>query len=139
MRLRVGLVGGFIGLFIFVVHPRIGRKNLLIGFLDIVYSSKVPGVGPNEFCWKPTRSRHFEVSNFYLSFYPPTFYFPWRLVWQSKVSPRVAFFSWSTSLGKILTIDNIRKRHIIVLDWCYMCKRCEESVDHLLLYYPNSF
>ena len=30
-RLCVGLMGGFIGIFIFIVHLRIGRKILLIG------------------------------------------------------------------------------------------------------------
>ena len=40
---------------------------------------------------------------------------------------------------KIFTIDNLCKKGIIVLDWCYMCKRCEESVDHLLLYCPIAF
>ena len=43
--------------------------------------------------------------------------------------------SWFASLGKILTTDNLHKRRVIVLDWCYMCKRCEKSVDHLLLHY----
>ena len=56
------------------------------------------------------------------------------MIWQSKVPPRVAFFSWSASLGKILTTDNLRKRRVLVLDWCFMCKRCGESVDHLLLH-----
>ena len=83
--------------------------------MDIVYSSKVRGVGPNEFCWKPTRSRHFEVSNFYLSFYPPTFYFPWRLVWQLKVPPRVAFFSWSTSLVEFLQLITFAKGALLFL------------------------
>uniref|UniRef100_A0A7N2LMD8 Cyclin-like domain-containing protein n=1 Tax=Quercus lobata TaxID=97700 RepID=A0A7N2LMD8_QUELO len=41
--------------------------------------------------------------------------------------------------GKILTTDNFRKRRIIVLDWCYMCKRCGELVDHLLLHCPVAF
>ena len=76
---------------------------------------------------------------FYLSFYPPTLSFRWRLVWQSKVPPRVAFFSWSTSLGKILTTDNLCRRSIIVLDWCYMCQRCGKSVDHLLLHWPIAY
>ena len=57
-------------------------------------------------------------------------------MWQWKVLLRVSFFSWSASFGKILTIDNLCKRHIVVLDWCYMCKRCGESVDHLLLHCP---
>jgi hypothetical protein len=41
----------------------------------------------------------------------------------------VAFFVWSTALRKILAMDNLKKRHVIVVDWCYMCKRSEESVD----------
>ena len=93
-------------------------------FMDMVYSSTVLGLGPDQVCWKPARSRGFEVKGFYLSFYPPSLSFLWKLVWQSKVPPRVAFFSWSASLGKVLTTDNFRKRLIIVLDWCYMCKRC---------------
>ena len=60
--------------------------------------------------------------------------FPWRMIWQSKVPPRVAFFSRSAFLGKILTTDNLRKRHVLVLDWCSMCKNCGESMDHLLLH-----
>ena len=52
------------------------------------------------------------------------------------ICPRVAFFSWSASLGKILTTDNLHKRRVLVLDWCYMCKNCGESMDHLLLHCP---
>ena len=58
------------------------------------------------------------------------------MIWQSKVSPRVAFFAWFASLGKILTTDNLCKRRVLVLDWCYMCKRCGESMDHFLLHCP---
>jgi hypothetical protein len=39
-----------------------------------------------------------------------------------------------TILEKILTLDNPRKRNVIVVDWCYMCKNSEESIDHLLLH-----
>ena len=49
--------------------------------------------------------------------------------------PWVAFSAWFASLG-ILTADNFCKRCVLVLDWCYMCKRCGESVDHLLLLCP---
>ena len=27
----------------------------------------------------------------------------------------------------------------MVLDWCYMCKRCWESVDHLFLHCPIAY
>jgi hypothetical protein len=46
----------------------------------------------------------------------------------------VAFFAWSAALGKILTIDNLGKQHIIVVDRCCMCKRNGESMDYLLLH-----
>ena len=48
--------------------------------------------------------------------------------------PQIAFFSWTAALGKILTADNLRKRHIVLVSWCCMCKADGESVDHLLLH-----
>jgi hypothetical protein len=47
---------------------------------------------------------------------------------------RVSFFVWTAALGKILTVDNLRKRGVLVVGWCCMCKRNGESVDHLLLH-----
>ena len=65
--------------------------------------------------------------------------FPWKVLWCSKIPPRVAFFSWTVALMKILTIDNLWKKEIIMLDWCCMCKRSGESVDLLLLYCPIAY
>ena len=39
---------------------------------------------------------------------------------------RLVFFAWSAALGKILTMDNPRKRHVMVVDWCYICKKSAE-------------
>lgn len=39
------------------------------------------------------------------------------------------------ALGKILSLDNLRKRNTIVVDWCCICKRNGETIDHLLLHY----
>jgi hypothetical protein len=46
----------------------------------------------------------------------------------------VAFFAWTAAHGKILTLDNLRKKRVIVIDRCCMCKMNGESVDHLLLH-----
>ena len=46
---------------------------------------------------------------------------------------------WTITLGNILTIDNLRKQQILILDWCCMCKRNGESVDHLLIYCTIAF
>jgi hypothetical protein len=44
------------------------------------------------------------------------------------------FFCLVGTLGKILTLDNLRRRHVIIINRCCMCKRHEKSVDHLLLH-----
>uniref|UniRef100_A0A2N9GAU4 Reverse transcriptase zinc-binding domain-containing protein n=1 Tax=Fagus sylvatica TaxID=28930 RepID=A0A2N9GAU4_FAGSY len=89
-------------------------------------------------CWKPARSKGFQVKSFYTQLTSPSLgFFPWKSIWKAKVPPRVAFFIWTAAaLGKILTADNLRRRGITVVSWCYMCKADGESVDHLLLHCP---
>ena len=86
-------------------------------------------------CWKPAMGRGFAVRSYYQvltkSFDQS---FPCKTVWKPKVPSRVAFFVWIVVLGNILTIDNLRKRKILFLDWYCMCKRNGESVDHLLIH-----
>jgi hypothetical protein len=60
--------------------------------------------------------------------------FPWKSVWRTQAPSRVVFFPWSAALGKILTVDNFKKRHIIIVDRCCLCKRDVEFVDHCLLH-----
>jgi hypothetical protein len=37
------------------------------------------------------------------------------------------------ALGKILTLDNLRKINVFVVNLCCMCKKSREFIDHLLL------
>jgi hypothetical protein len=46
----------------------------------------------------------------------------------------VTFFAWTAARGKILTIDNLRQRGMIVINRCWLCESDGESVDHLLLH-----
>ena len=48
--------------------------------------------------------------------------FPWKSIWKSKITSRVAFFVCTTAFGKISMIDNLQKRNMWLLDWCYICK-----------------
>jgi hypothetical protein len=58
--------------------------------------------------------------------------FPWGSIWKVK-SPfeRFFFFVWTAALGKILTLYNMRKSRIIVVELCCMCRRTGESIDNL--------
>ena len=85
--------------------------------------------------WVCTTSGLFEVRLYYrmLNSHHGT-NFPWKSIWQSRVPHKVAFFTWLVAQGKILTIDNLRRRRIWLLDWCFMCKKAGESVNHLMLH-----
>ena len=57
-----------------------------------------------------------------------------RVYGDLKFLLKLLLFGWTAVLGKILTIDNLRRCNIIIVDWCCTCKQNEESVDHLLLH-----
>ncbi|GFS36239.1 hypothetical protein Acr_00g0044890 [Actinidia rufa] len=89
----------------------------------------------DKWMWKRQAKGKFTVSTFYHSLTrlgDPTF--PWKGVWVSRVPSKVCFFGWAAARGAILTMDNLRRRKIVVIEWCYMCKRNAESTDHLLIH-----
>jgi len=59
--------------------------------------------------------------------------FSWKSIWRVKLPAMVAFFVWTTALGKILTHDNLRKRNVVI-EWCCIYKKSGESIEHLLLH-----
>ncbi|KAG2729847.1 hypothetical protein I3760_01G267900 [Carya illinoinensis] len=85
--------------------------------------------------WSPNRKGKFSVSSFYeantMQQRPK---FPWKNIWRSKAPTKAAFFVWTAVLGKILTTDNLRRRGLIIVDWCCLCRNNGETVDHLLLH-----
>jgi hypothetical protein len=86
-----------------------------------MYSFKVRYEGEDKICWIHLRRKSFEVKSYYkVSSIPIHSSFPWKSNWKVKVPPRVAFFMWMTTLGKILTLDNLRKMNIIVMEWYYV-------------------
>jgi hypothetical protein len=104
-------------------------------FFEMLYSLKLRYEGEDKICRIPSRRKSFEVKSYYnVSSIPIHSSFPSKSIWKVKVPPRVAFFVWTATLGKILTLDNLRKRNIIVMEWCYMCRNYGESIDHLFLH-----
>ena len=88
-------------------------------------------------CWTPAKGKGFEVSSHYQALLGVcTQSFPWRSIWMQNVPSRVVFFVWTAAFGTVLTIDNLHKKKVLILDWCYMCKSNGESVDLLLQHCP---
>ena len=46
----------------------------------------------------------------------------------------MSFFLWIATRGGILTIDNLVKKNLPLVNWCCLCQCDEEIVDHLLLH-----
>uniref|UniRef100_A0A2N9IJT9 Protein-lysine N-methyltransferase FSB_LOCUS52282 n=1 Tax=Fagus sylvatica TaxID=28930 RepID=A0A2N9IJT9_FAGSY len=108
----------------------------LCSFMDVIYSLQIDGSGVDKLCWNGSKSLGFTVKSYYRCLSPPPSTFPWKSLWKSKVPPRVAFFTWTAVLGKLPTIDNLRRRGMVLVNRCCMCKAAAESDDHLFLHCP---
>jgi len=108
---------------------------MVMSFFEQLYSTRVWHGEVDRAGWTLSKRRIFEVKSFYKALVcHETTSFPWKSIWRVKALKRVAFFVWTAVLGKILTHDNLRRRGIVVVEWCVMCKKHGESVDHLLLH-----
>ena len=84
--------------------------------------------------WKLMKNGDFDIRSFYNKLRgSSSIGFPWKGIWKVKAPRRVSFFVWISTWDKILIGDNLQSRGFEFVDWCIMCRRCEETVDHLLL------
>jgi hypothetical protein len=111
------------------------EMEMVLSFFERLYSTSVRHGEGNMLVWNPFKRGLFEVRSYYeVLIMKNGPLFSWKSIWRVKAPTRVAFFVWSASLGKILTHDNLRKRNVVVIEWCCMCKKNGESIDHLLLH-----
>jgi hypothetical protein len=104
-------------------------------FYKCLYDCNLRGGGVDKLRWLHSSKGLFEVKSFYRALSPSgSFIFPWKSIWRSKAPPRVAFFTWTAAWGKILTVDNLRRRGLVLVNRCWLCESDGESVDHLLLH-----
>ena len=67
----------------------------------------------------------FEVRFYYRALQPSNSRsFPWKPLWKSKVPTKIIFFLWTEALDKILTVEILQRRQVVVVvlvDWCCIC------------------
>ncbi|KAL5543390.1 hypothetical protein UlMin_007174 [Ulmus minor] len=62
---------------------------------------------------------------------------PFRFIWKSSVPHRVKVYAWLIYLGKLNTCDRVQRRNpqmMLSPNMCVICKKDEESVNHLFLH-----
>ena len=60
--------------------------------------------------------------------------FPSKIIWMSCAQPKISFFAWEASWGRVLTLDHLQKSGWALANKCFLCQKCGESIDHLLLH-----
>jgi len=77
-----------------------------------MYSLKVRYEGEDKICWISSRRKSFEVKSYYKVLSSPIqSSIIWKSIWKVKVPLRVAFFVWTATLEKILTLDNLHEKY----------------------------
>ena len=64
----------------------------------------------------------------------PQVVFPSRTIWNPVIPPRMGFFAWEASWGKVLTLDQLKRRGRALANLCFLCEEDEADINHLLLY-----
>ena len=64
--------------------------------------------------------------------------FPALSVWNPLAPLKVDFFAWEASWGKVMTLDQLKKRGRPLANGCYLCEEEEETLNHILVHYPKA-
>jgi hypothetical protein len=115
-----------------VTHDK--EVQFFSSFFNLLYSIKLKQGGEDKLSWSPSKRWMFEVKTLYNALPHNSTHFPCKSICQTNAPSRVAFFAWTATSEKIYTMKNLRKRHIIVANWCCMCEKRKKIVDHLLLH-----
>ena len=104
-------------------------------FLLFLQNRKIRPFQEDRLILKETRPDGFSVRLMYrklMNSLPTDF--PWRSIWNPIVPPKLGFFAWEASWGKVLTLDQLKRRGITLVNRCFLCQEKEETIDHFLVH-----
>ena len=84
---------------------------------------------------KKTKNGIFSIKSLYSAVEPGNAVrFPKNIIWSPYVPPKVGFFAWEASWGKVLTLDQLKKRGWTLANRCFFCLTKKESTNHILIH-----
>ena len=104
-------------------------------FLHILHDQKFRPTGKDKLLFKNDKANGFSVKTMYkdIDVYP-AFDFPHRLIWNPVVPQKIGVFAWEAAWGKVLTLDQLKRRGMTFANRCFMCEEEEETINHLLIH-----
>ena len=112
-----------------------GEMEEVERFFLFLHNKKIRSMQEDRLLLKESITDGFSVRHMYrkLMFSPPLD-FPSRSIWNPIVPPKLGFFAWEASWGKVLTLDQLKRRGIPLVNKCFLCEENEETIDHLLIH-----
>ena len=85
--------------------------------------------------WKKTKNGIFTIKSLYSAVEPGnTVRFPRNIIWCPYVPPKMGFFAWEASWGKVLTLDQLKRRGRTLANRCFFYLADKESTNHILIH-----
>ena len=112
--------------------------DLVERLLQKIHAFRVQREGEDSVIWTTSNDGAFSVRSLYYMMKPGGLsMFPSERVWRVRVPPKVAFFAWEASWGKVLTLDQLQRRGHSLANRCFLGLSKVEMVDHLLLHHAK--
>ena len=119
---------------IFRIDLTESEEENLMTLLDKLGRIFIPAEGDDKRVWAASKDVVFSVSSFFGVLSNTHNSHNWfDYLWKTKAPPRVLAFGWLALRGNILTMDNLRRHGVVLINACPLCLSAEETVDHLLL------
>ena len=107
----------------------------MVRFLQVLYRNQIRPLREDKIIFKGSRNDVFSVSSMYRVLdCSPQVAFLSRLIWNPVIPPRMGFFAWEASWGKVLTLDQLKRRGRALANRCFFCEEDKEDINHLLLH-----
>ncbi|CAN1311894.1 Putative ribonuclease H protein At1g65750 [Linum perenne] len=94
--------------------------------------------GPAFIVWPLEASARFSVASLRRQLVDESFpgdpSFPHSLIWIKEVPTKIQGFCWTTFHMKIASLDNLQKRGFQLANWCVLCHKGTESIDHMFIH-----
>ena len=102
--------------------------------LVIIRGRRLNPLAEDCWLWKETKDGIFSVKSLYSILDSRRgVQFPINIIWNPCVPTKVGFFAWEAFWGKVLTLDQLKKRGQCLANRCFLCCEEEESIDHILI------